>query len=1370
MTNMKRFLLLAALLAPVLSANADTATVNGVTWTYTVSNGKAKIYKGEYSPAIASSTTGAIEIPSTLGSYPVTSIGKYAFCDCSGLTSITIPGGVTSIGSYAFWSCSGLTSITIPDGVTSIGSYAFQDCSGLTSITIPDSVKTIGSGAFWVCSGLTSITIPGSVTSIGSYAFQDCSGLRSITIPGSVTSIGSDAFSGCSELTSIIVDESNSVYDSRNNCNAIVRKSGNALIAGCCNTTIPDSVTSIGDSAFYDCSGLTSITIPDSVTSIGKFAFLGCSGLTAITLGNSVTSIGDSAFGDCSGLTSITIPDSVWSIGSDAFYGCSGLTSITIPDGVTSFFNDTFQGCSGLTSIIVEEGNPAFDSRDNCNAIIRKEDNALIVGCCNTTIPDGVKSIAGGAFDGCSGLTSLTIPDSVTSIDPEAFSGCSGLTSITIPESVTSIGWKAFYNCSGLTSITIPDGVTSIGHDAFRDCSGLTSVEIGNGVTSIGDSAFYGCSGLTSVMIGNGVTSIGSSAFWYCSGLTSVTFGNSVTSIGDSAFYDCSGLTSIAIPDSVTNIGDYAFSYCSGLTSIMIPDSVTSIGNRAFYGCSGLTSVTIGNGVTSIGYDAFWGCSGLSSITIPDSVTSIGSYAFYDCSGLTSVMIGNNVRSIGNDAFYWCFGLKTLYLPNSYSGTPSVPSGCRIIRYDKLVSFSVSSPFGAPVPNCNDGIVPSNVVVSCSVPSPVEVTDGVCYACTGWRGTGSVPANGTSNRVDVLMLEDSSIEWLWETNVWIECEVTGEASLSGPGSGWFRKDGAWATFSFVPDSLPFAFRVSGDAAGIEVDPEAGMVSIPADRPRTVGLHVLSLGDAGEAGGKPLDWTGDAGAPWFAVEDATATDGFSLRSGEVAQGGTSALETTVTGPGRLSFAWRFAAGRNDFVRFYVDDEQQAQIGRETTAWATNEVEIAAGQHSLRWAFERGSTAGGAGFLDDVRWIPNHTLTVASTDGTPTPAVGTHEIDWGTAVEASVAAPTPTAGGKTRRACTGWTGTGSVPASGTETNVTFTAEADSTLTWNWRTEHWIDVAVASGGSTWFEPQWVAEGETVCVIFSPNWSLYDISIAGDTNGVVRAGSYLHVPADGPRTIRATFTERKLSLAVATPMGEVSPAQGTHLYSYDDYVTATAVSPLREANGEQVVCSGWTGRGSVWDGSGTSVGFYIYEDSSITWTWATNVWIDVAVASGGSTSFQPHWVRKGTTAEIELTPATHLFTVALSGDVLRSGGFRSRCRARSGRRRRRPGRTSIRGATRWRRRWRRLRRRTGRGTSASVGPGRGAFRRAGAGRRSPSRWRRIRRSRGGGGRTTGSRSKRRGRSKRTSGWTGARRTKRSKSPTTSSSTAIAR
>ena len=287
----------------------------------------------------------------------VESIPAYLCYGLDKLASITIPNSVTSIGDNVFSGCSSLTSITIPNSVTSIGNGAFSDCSSLTSITIPNSVTSIGNGAFSDCSSLTSITIPNSVTSIGYDAFSGCSSLTSVTIPNSVTSIGDRAFDGCSSLTSMVVETGNTTYDSRDNCNAIIETATNTLVIGCQNTIIPNSVTSIGNSAFSGCSSIRSITIPESVTTIEYYAFGGCTSLTSITLPNSVTSIGNSAFSGCSSIRSITIPESVTTIESSAFYNCTSLQSITCKSETPpTIYNGTFENVSTSIPLYVPCG------------------------------------------------------------------------------------------------------------------------------------------------------------------------------------------------------------------------------------------------------------------------------------------------------------------------------------------------------------------------------------------------------------------------------------------------------------------------------------------------------------------------------------------------------------------------------------------------------------------------------------------------------------------------------------------------------------------------------------------------------------------------------------------------------------------------------------------------------------------------------------------------------------------------------------------------------------------------------------------------------------------------------------------------------
>ena len=272
------------------------------------------------------------------------------------------------------------------------------------------------------------------------------------------------------------------------------------------------------------------LVIPDSINITGGYPY-------------PITSIGNYAFRDCTGLTSVTIPNSVTSIGNSAFYGCTGLTSMTIPNSVDSIIGHAFGNCTGLTSVVFNA-----DSCMYAGAIYSSYTNIVFDDCTNITsftFGNNVKVIPACLCYGLTGLTSVTIPNSVTSIGNYAFRGCHGLTSVTIGNSVTSIGGYAFEYCYGLTTITIPNSVTNIGACAFYQCTGLASVTIPNSVTIIGVWAFRQCTGLTSVTIGNSVTSIGGYAFEHCTGLTSVTIGNSVTSIGLSAFSQCTGLSII---------------------------------------------------------------------------------------------------------------------------------------------------------------------------------------------------------------------------------------------------------------------------------------------------------------------------------------------------------------------------------------------------------------------------------------------------------------------------------------------------------------------------------------------------------------------------------------------------------------------------------------------------------------------------------------------------------------------------------------------------------------------------------------------------------------------------------------------------------
>ena len=456
--NYFKLLFAVLLLLCATVANANDFEVDGIFYNITDEENKTVevTFKGSSYNEHSNEYTGNVTIPETVTyngvDYTVTGIGTIAFGYCYTLASVEIPHTVTSIGDGAFRYCTSLASVVIPQGVTTLGVEAFISCSALTAIEIPSSVTSIGECAFHTCTALTRVDskIPAEkLFAINSNVFQNVNSTCTIYVP-----IGAQykyaEIGGWNVYVNIVKDVP--AHDGQCGADAYwlyEAETKTLTIFGVGSTYDYD----YGKSPWYLKTDVANVVIQDGITGLGRYTFQYYTGLRSVTMSNSVTSVGKDVFINCTNLTSIEFSNNLTTIGENAFYGCIALEGVVIPSSVTSIAENTFYNCRSLGSIVVAEGNSVYDSRENCDAIIRSADNALVVGSNNTVIPDGITSIGNYAFDGRQGLTGIEIPSSVTGIGTQAFYDCDGLTSIEIPAGVTSIGAQAFEGCSGLTSV-----------------------------------------------------------------------------------------------------------------------------------------------------------------------------------------------------------------------------------------------------------------------------------------------------------------------------------------------------------------------------------------------------------------------------------------------------------------------------------------------------------------------------------------------------------------------------------------------------------------------------------------------------------------------------------------------------------------------------------------------------------------------------------------------------------------------------------------------------------------------------------------------------------------------------------------------------
>lgn len=707
-----------------------------------------------------------------------------------GSASTVIPDGVTEIAGGAFYGNVKLKSITIPKQVTAIGDRAFNGCTALKSIVIPETVHKLDFGCF-TQSGVRDVTINGNIP-LMKYAFINCDSLETITygpgateieipmncmnlkklfIPATVRSIGYIQNPHNLELESITVEKGNPVYDSRQDCNAIIETATDKLIFGCRNTVIPGSVKSIQDYAFTG-GHIKELHIPASVTQIGIYLFEnifrsnsaakdnyrsdltrisvdpgnpvydsreGCNAIIhtstntlvlacrSTSIPSSVTSIGQHAFMNLTDLTEITVPDAVTAIRDGAFSGCINLEKITIGAGLTEWDNPGFNDSKNLTEIKVSPGNRKYDSRNDCNAVIETSTNTLILGSANTVVPDGVTTIGKSAFSYNTKLTSLTLPPSVTTIEPYAFNSCTNLEEINL-ENVTNKSDDAFRGCA-FTRTERADSINGylafylhgkeanlnyIAEDAPKNITipaTFTYKEKEYTVTEIGTNVCRMNTAIESVSVPATVRSIGRNAFNGCSKLKRVILADGLKTIQDDAFANCTSLESIKLPSTLEFIGRTAFTR-SGIRSLDIPASVTTIGRNITLDCKNLKSLTV-NPSNKV-YDSRNRCNaiirtdsnilleGCSNSKIPEGIIAIGPYAFAGSIGLKAMDIPESVRYILDGAFAFC-PLKKISIPASVTLLYDSPFlGCA-----ELESISVQE--GNPVYSSPAG---SNAIIS----------------------------------------------------------------------------------------------------------------------------------------------------------------------------------------------------------------------------------------------------------------------------------------------------------------------------------------------------------------------------------------------------------------------------------------------------------------------------------------------------------------------------------------------------------------------------------------------------------------------------------------------------------------------------------
>jgi len=524
-------------------------------------------------------------------------IEKYAFYDCTTLTTINLPNSVKDIKDYAFSGCTALTNVTMSGGIKTLGDNSFYHCGGIASVNLPEGLTKVGKNCFAYC-GLKSLTIPSTLTSIDESAFAYNEALITIDFPSTTIALSKNCFIGCTSIISLSLPGTLTTGQSCfENCTGVKT------------LTLGSNLTTLAQNCFAGCTGLTAIDLND-VKTLGVRCFSGCTGITSLVVPENTT-FADYCFADCTGLTSLTLPSAFTSLGNYCFSGCSGLTAVTVSTSY-AISKGTFKDCTGIKSLNVPQG-----------AVLNDESFSHCSGITSLTLNSNI-TLNGKCFEYCSGITSLTIPTGITFNASHCFANCTGLTTLTLTSGAT-IGNYCFSGCTGIKNQTIPANIVMKSY-CFENCTGITSLTLSSSST-IAEFAFANCTGLTTLTIPDNVNLTGF-CFDKCSGLTTVTFQGNKSKIGKSCFRNCTKLSKIE--GEFASIDIYALVGTSSLKSFVLPDSCTYVGSYTFDG-SCLASLSFSNKNNILkGYDQYAFRSLPSGITLIFRGTAVEWYSIRD--------------------------------------------------------------------------------------------------------------------------------------------------------------------------------------------------------------------------------------------------------------------------------------------------------------------------------------------------------------------------------------------------------------------------------------------------------------------------------------------------------------------------------------------------------------------------------------------------------------------------------------------------------------------------------------------------------------------------------------------------------------------